>query len=233
MSKKRLFKKEVFLNSNPKSTFSESINSIKTNLRFSDLNGDKKVILITSSTPGEGKSFITANLAASFTANNKKVLIIDADLRKGRQNRIFRFKNDPLYGYSNMIVNVNSYDFDISDYIKKTTIPRLYVISRGQTPPSPLELLSSSNNRRLLNMLKEQFDYIFIDCPPVIVSDALVLSKYSDQNIVVVAQNITKIESLNEVKLMFEKANSKITGVILNKADKHSKKYGHYGYYSE
>jgi len=224
-------KNEIILNDNPKSSFSESIKSIRANLKFSDLNGNKKVILMTSANPGEGKSFITANLAAAFAKEGKKTLIIDADLRKGRQHRIFQIKNNTNLGYSNMIVNVNKEEFNIVPYINKTNITNLDFINLGTTPPSPTELLSSDNNKILLNLLKEKYDYIFLDCPPVLgLSDTLILSRLSDYNIVVTTNKKTKLENLITVKKAFEKAKTNITGVILNQVEKkHNSYYGYYG----
>jgi len=229
-------KNEILLNDNPKSSFSESIKSIRANLKFSDLDGGNKVILMTSANPSEGKSFITANLACSFAKDNKKVLIIDADLRKGRQHRIFGIPNNKHNGYSNMIVNVNKDGFSFDGYINKTDIPNLDFINLGATPPSPTELLSSDNNKLLLEFLKRKYDYIFLDCPPVLgLSDTLILSRISDFNIVVVSNKQTKMEQLLDVKKAFEKAGSNITGVVLNKVDKkrHGYCYGYYGYYGE
>jgi len=225
---------EILLNDNPKSSFSESIKSIRANLKLSDLDGGNKIILMTSANPSEGKSFITANLAAAFAKDNKKILIIDADLRKGRQHRIFGTVNDKHNGYSNMIVNVNRDGFTFDGYINKTEIPNLDFINLGATPPSPTELLSSDNNRLLLEFLKRKYDYIFLDCPPVLgLSDTLILSRISDFNIVVVSNKSTKIEQLLDVKKAFEKASSSITGVVLNKVDKKRHSYGYYGYYGE
>lgn len=233
---KNNIKNEILLNDNPKSSFSESIKSIRANLKFSDLDGGNKVILMTSANPSEGKSFISANLACSFAKDNKKVLIIDADLRKGRQHRIFGVPNNKKNGYSNMIVNVNRDGFTFDGYINKTEIPNLDFINLGATPPSPTELLSSDNNRLLLEFLKRKYDYIFLDCPPVLgLSDTLILSKISDFNLVVVSNKSTKMEQLLEVKKAFEKAGSNITGVILNNTTKkrHGYGYGYYGYYGE
>ncbi|MBR3362384.1 MAG: CpsD/CapB family tyrosine-protein kinase [Bacilli bacterium] len=231
---KNKFKNEVILNNNPKSAFSESIRSIRANLQFSDLDNNKKVILMTSANPHEGKSFVTANLACSFAKEGKKVLIIDADLRKGRQHRIFRIKNNRSLGYSNMILKSKRKNFIIDPYINKTFFENLDIINIGKTPPSPTELLSSENNKKLLELLKEKYDYIFLDCPPVIgLSDALILSQLSDYNVIVAIAKQTKQEHLLEVKKAFEIAKTKITGVILNKVERKKHSYYYYGYYGD
>lgn len=222
---------ELIVNNNPKSSFSESIKTVRTNLQFSLVNSNIKTILLTSPEPGDGKSFISANLAVAFAQENKKVLLIDSDLRKGRQYKIFKVKNDHSRGYSNLILSDKS-EHTINDFIIPTDVKNLYLLPKGATPPNPSELLSSINNRELLNKLKEMFDIIILDCAPVLgLNDTLVMTKYSDVNAVVVTNKKTKIEVLDQVKKSFERANAKIDGVILNKVAQ--KDISYYGYYGE
>lgn len=228
-NKKVINNKDLHLTNNPKSTFSESIRTVRTNLEFSSVNKEIKTILITSPEPGDGKSFISANLAMAYAIDNKKVLIIDCDLRRGRQYKIFGIKKRSDKGYSNLILNYKN-NQDISRYIEKTNINNLFIIPNGPTPPNPIELLSSESNKKLIDKLKSMYDVIILDCPPVLgLSDTLILTKYSDANIITISSNKTKIETLKEVKKNIEKANSKITGVIINKSSK--KKSSYYGYY--
>ncbi len=236
---KKTKKGGLLINNNPKSQFSEAIKTIRTNLQFSAIDKEIKVILITSPEPGDGKSLVSSNLAAAYAQNNKKVLLIDCDLRKGRQHEIFNVNKDATKGYSNLILNytnASSYSSDplkleLKDYILKTGIKNLHLIPNGSTPPNPIELLGSSKNKELLQVLKEIYDVVILDCPPVIgLSDSLVLSKLSDANIVVISSHKTKTEALATVKKAFEKANSQITGVIVNKSrEKHASYYGYYG----
>ena len=222
--------KDLFLTNDPKSAFSESIKSVKTNLEFSSVNKKIKTILVTSPEPGDGKSFIAANLALAYAMDHKKVLIIDCDLRRGRQNKIWGLKNNPNKGYTNLILNCSKNNLDINKYIEPTGRKNLFLLPNGPTPPNPIELLSSSNNAKLLEKLKSMCDVVILDCPPVIgLSDTLILTKYSDANIVTISNKKTKLESLKEVKKNIEKANSNITGVIVNKVNK--KKSSYYGYY--
>ena len=141
--------KELLVSSNPKSAFSESIKTIRTNLQFLLVNEDSKVILLTSPEPGDGKSFVSANLATAFTQENKKVLLIDGDLRKGRQHRLFKIENDKSKGYSNLILSSKD-DNTIANFIVKTEIKNLDLLPSGAYPPNPSELLSSSNNKELI-----------------------------------------------------------------------------------
>lgn len=222
---------ELTVNNNPKSSFSESIKTIRTNLQFSLVNSNVKTILLTSPEPGDGKSFISANLAVAFAQENKRVLLIDSDLRKGRQYKIFKVKNDKSKGYSNLILSDKS-SSSIMNFIVPTDIKNLYLLPNGATPPNPSELLSSTNNKELLDKLKSMFDLIILDCAPVLgLNDTLVMTKYSDVNAVVVSNKKTKVELLDQVKKSFERANVKIDGVILNKVK--AKDISYYGYYGE
>lgn len=222
---------ELIVNNNPKSSFSESIKTIRTNLQFSLVNSNVKTILLTSPEPGDGKSFISANLAVAFAQENKRVLLIDSDLRKGRQYKIFKIKNDKSKGYSNLILSDKS-SSSIMNFIVPTDIKNLYLLPNGVTPPNPSELLSSTNNKELLDKLKSMFDLIILDCAPVLgLNDTLVMTKYSDVNAVVVTNKKTKVELLDQVKKSFERANVKIDGVILNKVK--AKDISYYGYYGE
>lgn len=235
-------KVNLTINTNPKSAFIEAIKTVRTNLHFSSVNKEVKVILVTSPEPGDGKSFISANLAGAYAQENKRVLIIDCDLRKGRQAEIFKIRKMPTTGYTNLILNYNdtlddneepdkfSY-MELSDYIEKTAIKRVDLIPNGPTPPNPIELLSSAKNRKIISLLKNKYDIIILDCPPALgLSDTLIMTRFSDVNIVTISSRKTKIELLNEVKKNFEKANAKITGVVINKAKiKHNSYYGYYG----
>lgn len=222
---------DLIMNSNPKSMFSEAIKTIRTNLAFSNINGDMRTILITSPEAGDGKSFIVANLAIAYAHEEKKVLIIDCDLRKGRQHDIFGVNNMSTYGYSNLILNYNRKEKEkIEDYIVETNVKNVSIIPTGPTPPNPIELLDSENNKNLLEELKKMFDIIMLDCPPIIgLSDALVLTKYSDNNLIVVSNKKTKVENLEKAKKTFEQIEAPITGVIINKASIKDNSY--YGYY--
>lgn len=221
---------DLIINVNPKSLFSESIKTIRTNLSFSSIDKETKIILSTSPQAGDGKSFITANLAVAYAQEDKKVLVIDCDLRKGRQHQIFEVMNLTSGGYSNLILNYKK-EIKLKKYLIQTSNKNIYLLPTGPTPPNPVELLASENNKNLIEELKDQFDIILLDCPPVLgLSDTLIMTQYSDVNIVVVSNKKTKIEILEKTKKTFEKANAKITGVIINKASVKDNSY--YSYYS-
>lgn len=226
---------DLIVNSDPKSMFSESIKSIRTNLQFSAVDKELKIILFTSPEPGNGKSFVSANLAAAYAQEGKKVLIIDCDLRRGRQHKVFNVMNQTNGGYTNLILNYKD-DTKLSNYIIKTNVQNIDLIPTGPTPPNPLELLASRSNEKVIQELRNYYDIIILDCPPVLgISDAPIMTKFSDANVVVVSSGETQIELLDRCKKEFDKANSKIDGVIINKVNIKGSTYSSYyakGYYA-
>lgn len=220
-------KDELIVFSKPKSNISEDIRTIRTNLKFT-ANDDAKVLLVTSSVPGEGKSFISANLAAAFAQTGEKVLLVDADLRLGRVHKIFN--QSATKGFSNMLISGTSED--LPEYIKKTTIPNLYIVSRGTVPPNPSELLNSSSCKKLINIFRENFDRVIFDGVPVNgLPDSLVLANLVDRVIIVTTIGYTSIDELNQTKKALEQIDANIAGVVINKTP--TIKRGKYSNYYE
>lgn len=220
-------KDELIVFSKPKSNISEDIRTIRTNLKFT-ANDDAKVLLVTSSVPGEGKGFISANLAAAFAQTGEKVLLVDADLRLGRVHKIFN--QSATKGFSNMLISGTSED--LPEYIKKTTIPNLYIVSRGTVPPNPSELLNSSSCKKLVNIFRENFDRVIFDGVPVNgLPDSLVLANLVDRVIIVTTIGYTSIDELNQTKKALEQIDANIAGVVVNKAP--TTKRGKYSNYYE
>lgn len=221
-------KDELIVQKRPKSTISEDIRTIRTNLEFSLVDEDAKIIMVTSSVPGEGKSFISSNLATAFAQNNKKVLLIDCDMRLGRTHKIFEVSNKK--GLSNLIIKLDD-DTAYEEYIQKTDIKDLFVLPRGIVPPNPSELLSSSRFNKLISDLKEVFDCIILDSVPVNgLSDALVISKVADKVIIVSKHGSTDITDLENTKKSLENVGAKLAGVVINSVPKARSKYGNYYY---
>ena len=213
-------------------TFNEDIKKIRTNIKFSSVKEDIKVICVTSSLPGEGKSLISANLAASFAQYSENVLLIDCDMRKGRQRKLFNIPVNDELGLSKLLINKNS-ENDYKDYIKQTNIEGLSVIPTGIYPPNPSELLTSERFLNLLTKLRGEYDRIILDCPPIEgLSDALVVSSISDTTVLVAKYKSTPMNLLEKSKKALDKIGSKISGVILNHVDKEQNTY-YYGYYKE
>lgn len=221
-------KNELVVKSMPKSIISEDIRTIRTNLEFSLSEYDSKVVLITSSVPGEGKSFISGNLAVALAQNGKKVLLIDCDMRMGRLHKILKISNN--IGLSNLIMQYN----DISDYkevIKKSDIKNLYLIPRGVVPSNPSELLSSKRFEKIISEFREVFDFILFDSVPINgLPDALILSKIADKTVIVTKFGSTNIDLLKDTKKALLNVDANIAGVIVNRIPKSKNKYGYYYY---
>ena len=225
-----IIKTELIVDKFPKSLVSEGIKSLRTNLSFSSIDSELKTILVTSSIPSEGKSFISANLAIAFAQTGKNVLLIDCDMRKGRQHKIFNISNE--IGFSNLLID--DFENTYQSYIKQTGIKKLSVLPCGTIPPNPSELLNSSKNKKLIELLKENYDLIIFDGVPCNgLPDSIIMSTLVDKTIIVSADSITPKELLNNTKRSLENVNANIAGVILNKVnftgDKYYGKY--YSYY--
>jgi capsular exopolysaccharide family len=205
---------ELVLRDNPKSKVSEDFRTIRTSLYFSLNNKKSNTVLITSSTPNEGKSFIASNLAVAFAKTQKKVLLVDCDMRLGRQHEIFALSNKA--GLSNLLAENEAKTYE--KYVQKTSVKSLSVITRGVVPPNPSELLDSSDMEELLNEAKEKYDYIILDGTPLDgLSDSLILAKKTDRTVVVCSANITTIEDLQNSKKALEAIDVKVSGVVLNR----------------
>ena len=221
-------KDELVIHTKPKSNISEDIRTIRTNLQFTSSDEESKVILVTSSIPGEGKSFISSNLATAFAQTGESTLLIDCDLRLGRVHKIFGISNEK--GFSNLLVGQNT--VDCAEFIKKTSIHDLYVIPRGTVPPNPSELLNSSNAKKVVKFLRENFDHIIFDGVPVNgLPDSLIVAGFVDRVVLVTAAGYTNIDELNEAKKALEKIDANIAGIVVNRTE--STKRGRYSNYYE
>lgn len=217
----------------PKAQISEVFRTLRTNIQFMNVDEGLKSLLITSTVPGEGKSWIASNLAVTFAQAGKRVLIVDADMRKGRQHNIFEVNNDK--GLSNYLIMTTKNDSlnSIGDYIQTTMIDNLYIMTAGMIPPNPSELLTSQKMIDLIRYLEQIFDIVIFDgTPSTIVTDAIILSKFVDSTLIVSAHKETKIENLNQVKRNITNVGGRIAGVVVNKMPS-NKKETKTGYYYE
>ena len=223
-------KVELLAQKYPKSVVSESIKTLRTNLQFSSVDEDIKTILITSSIPGEGKSFISANLAISFAQTDKRVLIVDCDMRKGRQHRIFKLSNSK--GLSNLLIDDMT---NYKDYINKTSVDGVSVITRGTVPPNPSELLNSKKNADLIRVLKAKYDVIIYDGVPCNgLPDSIIMSKLVDKVLIVSSDSMTPKSVLESTKKQLESVNAPVAGDVLNNVNRKNSTYGkYYGYYGD
>lgn len=212
------------------SVLSEAMRTIRTNLSF--LSG--KVLQITSSIPGEGKSFVSANVAISLCQIGKRVILVETDLRKGRQRRTFDLPRNHKLGLSNYLSG------EIADWHDTVcpiaTFPGLDVMLKGAVPPNPNELLSSQRFGVLIEQLKENYDYVILDSPPyLVIADPMTLNKYVDRNIYVVRAGKADLRFVNEMDAAIKSNRLSNVSVILNDVEMSSSRmkysYGYrYGY---
>lgn len=227
-------KKELITQMDPKSPISEVFRTLRANIQFMNTKRSSRLILVTSTVPGEGKSWISSNLAVTFAQAGKTVLLIDSDMRKGRQYVIFDVPPKP--GLSNYLSGIGMEDTenvnDIENYIQETEIDNLYVMPAGDIPPNPSELLISAKMNRLLKELSEKCDIVIIDGTPCeLVTDSMVLTRMVDSTIVVTAYKQTKKDSLRKIVNNIKDVGGKNIGVVFNKIPISSKKYDETYYY--
>ena len=209
----------------PKSPIAEQFRTIRTNIQFSSVDKELQTMIVTSSGPAEGKSTTTANLAVVFAQQGKRVLLIDADLRKPTVHYTFRTENH--IGLSNVLTRQAS----LEEAVATTAQDKLWVLPSGPIPPNPSELLGSKGMMTLLEQAKDQYDVIILDTPPVLaVTDAQVLSNLADGVVLVVSSGKTEIDAAKKAKELLESAKAKILGVVLNnKKVQDSQYYYYYG----
>ena len=206
----------------PKSIAAESYRTLRTNIQYSSFDREYKTIVVTSSEQGEGKSTTAGNLALSMAQGEKKVILIDCDLRKPSLHKKFQISN--LVGLSDVIVGKSDLASAVHRYNKN-----LVILPSGKIPPNPSEMLSSKTMTKLLETLKEGFDYIIIDTPPVqAVTDSQILSVKADGTILVVKSERTKKESVQNAIDLLKKVNANIIGTVLNGIDASRNKYYYY-----
>ena len=227
-------KKELIAHKDPKSPVSEIFRTLRTNIQFMNSNKKLKTLLVTSTYPGEGKSWVSSNLAVAFAQAGKRVILIDADMRKGRIYNIFGVLPRP--GLSNYLsgVNENSQEANnLINYLRETEVPNLYVMPAGNIPPNPSELLITPQMVNLLEELKQECDLIIIDgTPSKLVTDAVILSRIVDSTIIITAHNQTKKDDLQKVIRDIKNVGGNIAGVVYNKMPVSSKKYNETYYYA-
>lgn len=212
-----------FKSMEPEFAVAEAMNTLRTNIIYSS---EVKVINITSTFPNEGKSTISLQLARSFAELGKKTLLIDCDLRKS--SLIHRFHGDrQVEGLSELLTGQSM------KVINSTDIDNLSVICSGKVPPNPSELLAGQKFTVFLKALKEKYDYIILDAPPIgSVIDAAITGRNADGTLLVVRNEFTSKGALKRGRQQIEQSGCKILGVILNRVKKHQKDYyNYYGYY--
>jgi len=213
--------RELIVHTAPKSVISENIKILRTSLQFSSVDKPIKTLMITSSMQGEGKSFISANLAVSFAVLGKRVLVVDCDMRRGSLHKKFGISN--LEGLSNYLVDdVSGYN----RYIQSTKVENVYVMTSGIVPPNPSELLSSNRFASFIYEIQSQYDIVILDTPPVaVVPDACIIASKVDKTVIVAMANKVPVKDIQKTKKRLEEANANIAGVVFNGTEISQKQY--------
>ncbi|KYP20856.1 tyrosine-protein kinase [Streptococcus parauberis] len=203
----------------------EYYNSIRTNIQFSGR--DLKVITLTSVQPGEGKSTTSANIAISFAKAGFKTLLIDADIRNSVMSGTF--KADEKYEGLSSYLSGNA---ELSAVISHTNIENLMLIPAGHVPPNPTTLLQNSYFNFMIDTVKELFDYVIVDTPPIgLVIDSAIISQKADANILVTEAGAIKRRFIQKAKEQMEQSGALFLGIVLNKVEETLDSYGGYGGY--
>lgn len=209
----------------PKSSVAEAFRGLRTAIHFSSLKRDTKVVMITSSFPGEGKSTIAANLALTFAQAGNRVILIDCDLRRPSMNTIFEQPRSPG------VTEVLAGDVPMAEALHTTDIENVHLLTAGTIPPNPAELLCSESMRDLLAGLRESYDIVIIDAPPVIpVTDAPLLTAFTDMVVVVLESGRIPIKAAQRMKELLQSVQAPVAGFVLNdRTALFSETYGYSG----
>ncbi|MFJ8234258.1 CpsD/CapB family tyrosine-protein kinase [Ureibacillus sp. NPDC094379] len=218
--------RSLVVETNPKSVIAEQYRTIRTNINFSMPDQDLKTLLVTSAEPSEGKSTTAANIAGVFAQGGKRVIMIDADMRKPTAHYTFHLINS--FGLSSLLTKQCSLD----EAIKKTDVEGLDVIPSGSIPPNPAELLASHRMDSIVEELSQQYDLIVFDTPPILsVADAQIISNKCDATILVINSGGTDKTNVLKAKEALEVSKANIIGVVMNNftLDKDHYYYQYYG----
>lgn len=212
--------------SDPHSFFSESYRICRANINYMNIDTEHKVLMLTSSIPSEGKTTTSCNLAITIAQADKKVLLIDGDLRKSRIHKVFNINQKP--GLTDTVYDKLS----LCDIVQKVeAVPGLDILVSGTTTPKPAELLGSDSFKKLIDVARSIYDVIIIDSPPILTaSDPVIISQLVDGVLFIVAAKETQKEVVKDAKKALDKVGANIMGIIMTKM---KKKSGNYYYYSD
>lgn len=211
----------------PKSPVSESYRTLRSNLGFSSVDRSCRSILVTSPNPKEGKSTTAANLAVTLAQAGNRVVLVDADLRKPMQHRLFNLGNQQ--GLTNCIIQ----DRDLRELVQQGEVENLDILTSGPIPPNPAEVLGSERSSAFWKRLLEDYEYLIVDAPPVLaVTDASILASLLEGVILVVRSGVTRNDLAKKALEQLHKANARIIGTVLNGLNMNSSDYQYYYYYS-
>lgn len=210
---------------NPADLAIESLRSLRTSLHFGMMDAKNNILMISGPSPGVGKTFVSANLAAVMAMADQKVLLVDADMRRGFSHDVFRVENKQ--GLSDLLAGSATPE----DVVQKSELEGLSFITRGTIPPNPSELLMSKRFDEFLASVSADFDFVIIDTPPLLaVTDAAIVGRHAGTSILVARHGVNPLKEIEQTKQRFEQNGIHIRGVILNAVVKKSSSY-QYGYY--
>lgn len=219
---------QLITQKHPKAPVAEAYRTLRTNLGFADMDNPPRSIMVSSTDPQDGKSTVVANLAVVMAQTGKKVLLVDCDLRKPVQHRIFHVENHR--GFTNCLVQ----KLDVKGVVHEGLAGNLSLLSSGPVPPNPAEILASEQVRKLWPVLLKEYDYVFIDSPPLLaVADASIIAAQVDGVLLVVRSAATRIDLAREAKSQILKANARLLGVVLNQVKVNRHNYQYYYYAAE
>ena len=219
---------KIYLVDNPRSPTAESFRNIRTNLEFAEVDQDLNTILVTSANPSEGKTTLSTNLGIVMAQSGKRVLVIDADMRRPRLHRALGLDN--YVGMSDLF-RANA---SLEDVIQKTEIENFFAVTSGSLPPNPAELLASERMSAILEEMKKQVDVIIVDSPPFILSDAFILASKTDGVVLAVQPGRTQRAAADNIREGLERAGANIVGLVLSRITNQTASYytySTYGYY--
>lgn len=225
-SKPTTLARQLITVTNPRSVVSEQFKTIRTNINFSMPDKDLKTILLTSSTPGEGKSTNSSNIAVVFAQSGKNVLLVDSDMRKPTTHHTFGVKN--VSGLSTVLIRQHT----VEEVTHHTEVEGLSLITSGPIPPNPAELLASKTMDQFIEKVKQNYDIIIFDAPPVLsVTDAQILSNKCEGTLLIINSGEAEKDNVIKAKEMLVASKANIIGAILNnyKIDKDHYYYQYYG----
>ncbi|MDQ6420687.1 CpsD/CapB family tyrosine-protein kinase [Paenibacillus sp. LHD-117] len=219
-------KRQLITLTNPRSPISESYRALRTNIDFSSIDEKLQVIMISSAGPGEGKTTTISNLAIAYAQSERRTLLIDADLRKPTAHHTFSVSN--RWGLSSVI----SQQCSLEEAIQMSNIPNLDIVTSGTIPPNPAEMLGSNRMAATIEQLRELYDVILIDTPPLLaVTDAQIVASKCDGAILVVDQGKVKRDIGKKAIQNLQAVNARILGVVLNNVKRKANEEAYYYYY--
>jgi protein-tyrosine kinase len=225
--KKEVRQYDLIAHKYPKSSMAEAYRALRTNLGFASMDKPCRSILFTSTSPRDGKSTVAANLAVVMAQAGHRVVLIDADLRKPVLHVIFDVDN--RQGLTSCLLK----EVEVESVLHNGLVENLYVMTSGPIPPNPAEVLNSSRTETVLKQLLDEYDYVFIDSPPLLaVTDASILSTLVDGVVLIINSATTRTELAREATEQLRKANARVIGVVLNQVKMDSNDYKYYDYYA-